>query len=222
MPGRLTPLVNGEIYHVFNRGNNRQPTFISKRDFSRAIQTLKFYNFSSVGIKLSSFLRFDWERQLGILNKLDKGGKLVQIFSYCLMPNHFHFLVKQVEEKGISKFLGNFQNSYTRYFNTSHKRDGALFLDQFKAVRIETEDQFIHVLRYIHLNPYSSFVIKTKEEIEEYPWSSFKDYLGVGDGITETDLAMNFFDSTGKFKRFTLDQADYQRSLKAIQHLVLE
>ena len=150
MPGRKIPLVTGQIYHVFDRGTNRQSTFYSKLNFVRALKAINFYKSSKPPVKLSRFLDIADKRQIELLEVMEKSQKLVKIIAFCLMPNHFHFLLQQEVDNGISKFLGNFQNSYTRYFNTKHKRDGNLFLDQFKAVLVDADEQLMHVSRYIH------------------------------------------------------------------------
>lgn len=222
MPGRKTPLVTGEIYHIFNRGINRQPTFIDKRELGRAKLTINFYMSSRPPLSLSKFLRLESKKQNELINFLKKCKKAVEIFSYCLMPNHFHFLLKQLEDNGISKFISNFQNSYTKYFNTKRKRDGSLFLDQFKAVRVETDEQLLHLSRYIHLNPYTSYIVKTFEELEKYPWSSLPDFLKKDDQNINVHFIISFFGGIKKYKKFILDQADYQRKLKEIKHLILE
>ncbi|MBI4039531.1 transposase [Candidatus Daviesbacteria bacterium] len=222
MPGRIVPLANGEVYHVFNRGINRQPTFINRRDYQRAQETINFYRFLKPPISLSKFLRLEDYKQDDVLKILKQSNKLIEIFCYCLMPNHFHFLARQMSDKGIAKFLSNLQNSYTRYFNIRHERDGSLFLDQFKAVRIETDEQLIHVSRYIHLNPHTGYVVKTLEELERYPWSSFPDYLNGQGQFTDLVFILSFFGSVRGYKKFVFDQADYQRKLKEIKHLVLE
>lgn len=223
MPGRITPIITGEIYHVFNRGNNRQSTFTDKRNYRRAIECISFYHFAKPPMRLSKFLRLEQVKQQEVLIALKKSERIAQIFCYCLMPNHFHFLLKQMKEGGIAKFLSNFQNSYTRYFNTRHKRDGSLFLDQFKAVRIETDEQFIHVSRYIHLNPYTGYVVKSFKDLEKYPWSSFGDYLNSEiNSFIDKDQILGFFRKPSKYKKFVFDQADYQRKLKEVEHLILE
>src|SRR3990167_7256713 len=202
MPGRKTPLVTDEIYHVYNRGINKQPTFNIKREYQRAILAIKFYKISSPPIRLSKFLELDKQREAEMLKVMNQSEELVQIICFCLMPNHFHFLLKQKQENGISKFMGNFQNSYTRYFNTRNERDGSLFLDQFKAKRIETDEQLIHVSRYIHLNPYTAFVVKTIGNLEEYPWSSFPDYINSNNGFLESNLVLDMFGNKNKYKQF--------------------
>lgn len=222
MPGRKIPLVNGEIYHVFNRGIDRRPTFTTKRELQRAVQTLGFYKFYKQPLSLSKFLRLDDKKQNKVLDLLMQNKNLIEIFCYCLMPNHFHFLLRQERDQGIAKFLSNLQNSYTRYFNISHERDGSLFLDQFKAIRIETEEQLIHVSRYIHLNPHTGYVVKTLEELENYSWSSLPDYLQNNNKVVNIDFILSLFGNTEKYKKFVFDQADYQRKLKEIEHLVFE
>jgi len=121
------------------------------------------------------------------------------------MPNHFHFLLKQAQDDGIAKFMSNFQNSYTKFFNTRNGRDGALFPDQFKAVRIETEDQLLHVHRYIHLNPYTSYVVSEIKDLISYPWSSISEYLDKNaQNICETKTVLSFFKDILAYKKFIL------------------
>lgn len=223
MPGRATPLINDQIYHVFNRGINRQPTFIIKKDHTRAKLAIYFYRFAKPPLKLSRYLTLDDNRKEVVDKILRQSPKLVDIISYCLMPNHFHFLLRQTSDKGISTFIGNFQNSYTRYFNIKHDRDGSIFLDQFKAVRIETEEQLLHVSRYIHLNPLTGYVVKTKEELEAYPWSSFLDFLEKNDEVIEINSILDLISQNIKeYKKFIFDQASYQRELKDIGYLLIE
>ena len=110
-----------------------------------------------------------------------KKNFLAEIVAYCFMPNHFHFLLKQKANDGISKFIANFTNSYGRYFNSKNKRNGPLFQNRFRATRIETEQQLLHVSRYIHLNPYSAYLVKNLKELEVYPYSSLPEYIGKTD-----------------------------------------
>ena len=155
---RKLVFANDEIYHVFNRGVEKRPTFTDKRELSRALLTLDFYRFAKPPVKLSKFLVIPKDQQKKFLENLKKEfEKLIEIICFCLMPNHFHFMLKQKLDNGISTFVSNFTNSFTRYFNTKHERIGPLFEGIFKAVRIESEEQLIHTSRYIHLNPVSSF-----------------------------------------------------------------
>lgn len=223
MPGRRFPIVSHEYYHVFNRGIDRRTTFTSKREFARAKMALGFYQYVHPPLSLSKVLQLDVEKRQKFLLALRENKKLVRVSAFCLMPNHFHLLLTQLVEGGISVFLSNFQNSYTRYFNSCHSRDGALFLNQFKAERIETDEQFLHVSRYVHLNPHTGYVVKTISELENYPWSSLPVYLHkVRSELVDTNEIISFFPTVAKFRTFLSDQADYQRSLKQINHLLLE
>lgn len=138
------------------------------------------------------------------------------------MPNHVHFLMREIEKNGIPKFMSNFQNSYAKYLNTKINRTGALFQSMFKAVRIESDEQLIHTCRYIHLNPLTSYVIKDMDDLENYPWSSYSEYFKKNSDLIDTSLIMEFFPSKKEFKAFTSDQVDYQRQLDKIKHLSLE
>lgn len=224
MPIRVTPLVNDEIYHIYNRSISFTPAFVSKRDYQRALEILNYYQFAKTPLSFSKVKRLSLKERTNLLEKLrKKNDRLVKILCFCLMPNHFHLLLKQIKEEGISKSVANFQNSYTRYFNLKNKRVGPLFQGPFKVVRIETDEQFTHISRYIHLNPYSSLVVKTLEKLESYPWSSLEEYLHPQENkLSFPKEILSFFENPQKYKKFVFDQADYQRELEKIKHLVLE
>lgn len=224
MPRRIQPLITDEYYHVFNRTINKEPIFVNRRDTHRAIETINYYRFLSPRPRLSYFLNFAAELQERLIsNYLNKGLRQVEIVAFVLMPNHFHFLLKQEKENGISKFLANFQNSYTKYFNTKNRRSGHLFGGQFKAVIIEDQEQLLHVNRYIHLNPFSSFVVKDLLALENYSYSSLPEYFGnTNTNICNSESILSSFPTSQAYKQFVFDQADYQRKLDQIKHLVFE
>jgi putative transposase len=138
------------------------------------------------------------------------------------MPNHFHFLLKQTKDSGIKEFIRLMGNSYAKYFNAKYRRKGSLFESRFKAVRIETDEQLFHVSRYIHLNPYSGFVVKTLNQLIIYPFSSLPEYLSKTNNVCHQEHLWGQFSSPAKYKQFILDQADYQRTLQGIKHQLME
>lgn len=219
---RKIVFANEEIYHVFNRGLDRRPTFTNKREFDRAKKLIKFYRHREIPIRFSKLMQQPEDIRNKILENLHKSNRLVDILSYCLMPNHFHFLLKQNVDKGIATFIANFTNSYTKYFNTKNDRVGPLFQGIFKAVYVESDEQLIHLSRYIHLNPAVSNIIQ-EEELENYLWSSYPEYLSKSDdGIGEKKLILNIFKSPKEYQKFVEDQVDYGKKLEAIKHLILE
>lgn len=224
MPGRKIPLINNQIYHVLNRGVASQPIFLNESNYERAQETLFYYQNTSPTLGYSQFLRLSLAERKRILEGLRLQKKfLVEIIVYCLMPNHFHILLKQVHENGISTFLSNFTNSYTRYFNSKNKRIGHIFQGKFKAIRIETDEQLLHVSRYIHLNPYSSFVVKNLNDLRLYPYSSLPEYLDPkSTDLCQKKMVLDNFRKFKTYQKFLADQANYQRELENIKHLLLE
>lgn len=219
---RKVIFANNEVYHVFNRGVEKRPIFINKRDYYRALQTLDYYQYSGISSSLSQVLKLEKEKRDFFLTQLKlKGKRLVEILSFCLMPNHFHLLLKQLQEGGIKTFLSNFSNSYTKYFNIKNNRIGPLLQGNFKAVRIEDDNQLIHVCRYIHINPAVSLVIK-EEELVDYPYTSLPEYLGRKEGFCKIDEVLTYFSSLKRFEDFIFDQIDYGKKLESIKHLVFE
>ena len=191
---RQAIIAPNQIYHIVSRGNNERRIFRSARDYRKFVFILR-----------ETKKKFPF-----------------YLYCYSLMPNHYHFLLKQIQDKGVSIFMRNFQNSYARYFNTKYKRAGGLFQSMFKAVRIETDEQLIHVSRYIHLNPSSAYLVKIKE-LETYPWSSFPEYIhSQTHGFTNPKFILNYFKTKDDYKKFVFNQAEYQRELQKIKHLILE
>lgn len=217
---RKLVFANDQIYHVFNRGVERRPTFTNKRELQRALDTLKYYQYSKLPFKLSRFLLLEENKKQEVLFSLK--DKQIEILAYCLMPNHFHFLLKQNQENGISNFVSNFTNSYTKFFNTRNERIGPLFQGRFKAVIVESDEQLIHLSRYIHLNPVTAFLMKP-ENLADYSWSSFPEFINLSsENITNKNIILEFFPSVSKYKQFVIDQVDYAKQLEVIKHLVFE
>jgi putative transposase len=220
---RKTVFVNSHYYHVFNRGVERRTVFLNKREYRRFLDTFIFYRLDQ-----SALLRYSRVQLLNKETKYDFEQKLVfcpprvSILSYCLMPNHFHLLLRQDKENGISSFMADITNSYTKYFNTKHKRIGSLFQGPFQAVHIESEEQLIHLSRYIHINPFVSSVVELNQ-ISSYPYSSLGSYLGMEkQPWLVSQIVLSHFAETNSYKQFVVDQISYGTELEKIKHLVLE
>lgn len=222
MPGRTTPLATGEYYHVYNRGVADQPTFLQKGDYRQALLALEYYRFAQPPVRLSLFKELSKEQRQYLVTDLKKKNEtLVDVVCFTLMPNHFHLLLHQKIDRGISTFVSRFTNSYTRFFNTAHQRSGPLLNGVFKAVHILTTEQLLHVSRYIHLNPLVGYVV-TETAFLNYPWSSLPQYISNTTGFVNTEPVLSHFASPQAYLQFVLDQADYGKQLEYIKHLTLE
>ena len=227
MPYRQTVLATDEIYHIFNRGIARLPIFSSNKNYHRFLDLIDYYRFKDTPVSFSHLQKLTKEEREKIVDNLKKEGKpQVEILCFCLMNNHFHFLLKQKTENGISKFISNLQNGYAKYFNIKTDRTGPLFQPMFKSVRVITDEQLLHVSRYIHLNPSTDFLVEIND-LEIYPWSSLSSYTIEGTSgyaFFDTTIILNLMGNQGKgkYKEFVFNQAEYQRELGKIKHLILE
>ncbi len=215
MPYRLEPIITGEIYHVFNRGVEKRDVFTNDGDYKRFYKTLLYYQNINPPTKFSL-------RSNKLITPKSIENKAVEIISFCLMPNHFHFLLKQLNDRGIATFIGKLTNSYTRYFNTKYKRVGHLFQGPYKAVRIETDEQLLHVSRYIHLNPFVGGVTKN---LRSYKWSSYLEFLNMSPTnlFAKQEILSHFHQPREEnYEKFVLDQIDYARSLNSVKNQLLE
>lgn len=220
MPSRISPFEIDKYYHIFNRGVAKQPTFGVDQDYRQAQLTMMFYQVTNPPVKLSRYKSLPKEEKERIMKNIVNDNKLVEIIAYVLMPNHFHFLLKQRVTNGITKFVNQFANSYTKYYNTKHTRVGHLFQGVFKSVQIESEEQLIHVSRYIHLNPYTSSLV-SKDQLKSYPWSSYPDYLRNSSIFINISTVLERFNKY-KYEEFVLNHADYARELEYIKHLTID
>lgn len=219
---RKTVLANDQIYHIYNRGVEKRPIFLNKRNYSRFIQIIDYYRFANCPVKFSQFKMLSLDSQIDLLNKLkSQSDKLIEIMVFCLMPNHIHFLCKQLKDNGISKFMNKLSSGYSHYFNILNHRIGPLFQGNFKAIRIETDEQLVHTSRYIHLNPVTSYLMEFNS-LQSYDYSSYPEYMGKKIGFCETKQIFSYFKSIQEYKDFVSNQVDYARELESIKHLVLE
>jgi putative transposase len=213
MPGRILPLINNEVYHVFNRGSDKRDIFLKSKDYKRFTKTFYYYQHIGPKPKFSMLSKETFNNFHPTPN-----SKLVEIFSYCLMPNHFHFLVRQLKTNGVSIFMSQVLNSYTKYFNIKRKRIGPLFQGAFKTTRVESDEQLIHLSRYIHLNPVVSGIVNSPNN---YTWSSYKEYADNAREFCSTDLILELFPSRKEYCKFIEEQIEYGITLEIIKHQLI-
>lgn len=201
MAPRTIPFETTSIYHVFNRGVEKRQTFLDPTDYQGFLDRIDRFTWKDPETKV-------WQR--------------IELIAWCLMPNHYHFLLKQNVDRGVQEFLRLLGNSYTKYFNTKHHRVGPLFQGPFKAVKVKTNEQLLHVSRYIHLNP---FVAKLVDDPEDYSWSSYPSYL-IPDKSHHLQIVpgiiLEQFDSPEGYRHFVNDFADYARTLEEDKKLCLD
>lgn len=222
MPYRIVPFIANEVYHVFNRSIARLPIFIERTDYERVLDLVNYYRFNRPPLRFSHYKRLSIEQKAEFEKTfMINENSMLEILAYCIMPNHFHFLLQPKKDNAVSDFMRNLQNSYSKYFNTKRERTGSLFQFMFKAVRMETDQQLLHVSRYIHLNPVTSYIREIKD-LDVYEWSSFKDYVFNTSSFVNREMVLASFKSNQEYKKFVFDQAEYQRELGKIKHLALE
>ena len=213
MPYRRIKFVDQNFYHTFNRGVEKREIFSNPEDYDRFLQTIYYYQFDGPKPKLSTHKRFR-------LIEFEKNPQIVEIICYCLMPNHFHLLIRQVKNGGTQEFMRKVLNSYTKYYNTKYHRVGYLLQGAFRAVEVETDNQLLHLSRYIHLNP---FVSNLTNDLNVFKYSSYPGYIGlVEDKICRSEPILSFFKESRDYKKFVEDQRSYGKELDQIKHLLVD
>jgi|SRR3989344_1887471 len=143
---RKTPLVSGEIYHIYNRGVDKRDIFADEADRDRFYLSLQLFNTKD---PIGSVYEQMFEKSHRIIRE---SQALVEFIAYCLNHNHFHLLIKQNIDGGISEFMKRVSGGYTWYFNNRHDRSGVLFQGRFKSRHINTNAYLLHVSAYVNLN----------------------------------------------------------------------
>ncbi len=214
MARKTIQLVTGEkLYHIVSRGNNQQDIFFAERDYFRFVQNLFEFNDENAMIStyrsiLSNSSGSDPD-ELEVItperqhktNRNKKRKTLVQILAFCLMPNHFHLLIRQVRDRGTSLFIQKIKGGYAAYINKKYQRTGSLFQSHFKAVDIETDSQLNTIFSYIHTNPcqlaeplWKSGGLRDEKKalatLNSYRWSSYFDYVGKNNFPSLTNRVM--------------------------------
>ncbi|HID78226.1 MAG TPA: transposase [Planctomycetaceae bacterium] len=189
MPRRTTELVVGEYYHIYNRGVNREPIF------------------------------FERDNYLFFLRRLRKhlSPDHVSLLVYCLMPNHYHLLVR-LESNEFSARMQALGTSYTKAINKRLGRVGPLFQSRFQAKHVECEEYLVHLSRYIHVNP---LVAKLVHRLVDWEFSSYPEYVGRRKGsLPQTEIVLSQFPSRQAYQQFAESGAPHPP--EAITHLLFE
>ncbi len=134
----------------------------------------------------------------------------MRILAYCLMPTHVHFIVEQIADNGISHYVNLILKSYSKYFNVKYKRKGPLWEGRFKNILVETDEQFLHLTRYIHFNPVSISLVNAPQD---WKFSSYGEYINENTAGRQKicDYSKYLDMDVATYKKFVEDRIDYQR-----------
>jgi putative transposase len=208
---RKVSFVDGEFYHLYNRGVDKRTIFSSASDYRRFLVLLYLAN-STQDTRISNVLRTTTYED--VFN-LDRDKPLVAIGAFCLMPNHFHILATPLIENGISQFMLKLQTGYSMYFNTKNDRSGSLFQGPFRSTHADN-DRYLHYLySYIHLNPAKLRDPQWRERVgskpelvkfvESYPYSSYSAYLKNHHTITGPEKFPEYFSTKDEIREHISD-----------------
>lgn len=208
-------ITTGEIFHVLNRGVDKRNIFLDGQDYFRFVHNLFEFNDPSPVFNLGYFLNRNQSIDLRSRYIKRKPRKLiVEVLAFCLMPNHFHLLIRQKERGGITKFMRKLGIGYAKYFNQKYERTGTLFQGRYKAVLVNREAHFIHLPYYIHFNPLDLLMpdwrtgkIKNYKKaidfLNSYRWSSHLDYIGRKNfpSVTQREFLLKIFGGAESYQK---------------------
>jgi len=217
-----------ETYHIFTRSIADFKVFNKSSDYVQLQRLMKYYQFQN-DLRFSDFVELElvgaegFNKAIEIVSK-DK-ERLVQIIAYCLMQTHIHLILKQLSENGISRFMKDLLISYTRTFNLIHKRKGPLWESRFQSVLVDSDEQLLHLTRYVHLNPVTARLI---DNPEDWKFSSYNEYIGNDNNNANNNNAKicQFDDlldvKPTSYRKFVNDRISYQRELAKIKSTMID
>lgn len=219
-----------DLYHVLNRGVDKRVIFEDSQDYARFVHDMFVFNDIKPVLNITRSQMSDLRSRTLVRTRV----RLVDIHGWCLMNNHYHLLISEKVEGGLTLFIRKLNIGYAKYFNEKYKRDGTLFQGRTKKLLIDNDAYFLHILNYIHLNPldisdnakdWRERKITDAEEalqkISEYKWSSYLDYAGVKNfpSIINTSLFQDVFQN--KYKE-SLEKYIRDLGVTEIKYLNLE
>jgi len=160
---RKQPLVTGEYYHIYNRGVDKRDIFNDKEDLSRFIESIKEFNQLDGVNSIRDLRKLKTESESKALDKTKK--PLVAFVGYCINPNHFHFILKQLVDGGMAKFMQKLQGGYTYFFNAKNLRSGSLFQGTFKSNLINNDNYLRKIIAYVNKNYAVHTIPKEKQDL---------------------------------------------------------
>ncbi len=211
-------MITGSIVHVLNRGVDQRDIFLEDKDRFRFIHDLYAFNDANFSGDIDFIVKKDpsiFDSSVFARPKIEKKPRklLVDILAFCLMPNHYHLLLRAGDNDGVAKFMKKLNMGYAKYFNEKYKRSGALFQGRYKSITIANETHFIFIPYYIHLNPLDLETPEWRERkiyslkraiqfLETYRWSSHLDYTGKDNfpSVTNRNFLSGFFGGTRQYK----------------------
>ena len=191
MPAKnaIKTYVEGGYYHIYNRGVEKRSIFKDQQDYKVFLKYLKeSLSYPPKPEDIKTIFTLQGENFKGIPRKPKNFHKEISLMAYCLIPNHFHLLIKQEPKDSIERFLKSLLTRYSMFFNKKYQRIGGLFQGPYKAILITDDNYLLHLSRYIHLNP-SEYTDNLTET-----YSSYADYLGLRKTKwVKPDFILNFF-----------------------------
>ncbi|OGI28857.1 MAG: hypothetical protein A2288_00470 [Candidatus Moranbacteria bacterium RIFOXYA12_FULL_44_15] len=220
---RKTDFVNDEYYHIYNRGVDKREIFLCNDDYKRFVCSMRDFNaLDPIGSIFEKRMR---ERK-GVKSFGRGTSKLVEILCYCLNPNHYHFILRQLSERGVEKFMKRLGNGYTKYFNHRYDRSGVLFQGSFRSVYIENNEQLLHLSAYINANHFIHGFEKELPSKSNYLYSSSGLFLKKqkNDVCDPIEIVNQFDAGTDEYKNFLDVNAQFFKEKKEVErdHYMLE
>jgi len=219
---RKIEFANGEYYHIYNRGVDKREVFLDEDDYLRFLTSMREFNrVDPIGSLYEKYLTA--ERRGLSPQKGDSVPTeiipLVEIIVYCLNPNHYHIILRQVSEGGVSKFMLKLSSGYSSYFNKKNKRSGSLFQGRFKAVHIDSNEYLLYLSAYVNKNNF----IHGYNKNDNWTYSSLPDYLSERNGkLINKKIILGQFGSIDEYEEFLESNALYMRGKKELTRYLIE
>lgn len=215
MPRRKIGIKNGGIYHIFNKSIAGYTIFNDSSEYVRMLKYIEYYSLAEAPCPLKEYLN-----DCNNYSLTSRKNASVAIIAYCLMPNHFHLALKELNDNAVERFMYSVLKNYTSYFNYCHNRSGPLWQSRFQNVFVGTDEQLLHLTRYIHLNPVTAHIVN-KPGMWKY--SSYGEYTGITNTANRICTISPYMDvDSTRYADFVNGHIDQQREIAMAKRLYIE
>jgi putative transposase len=214
---RKTPFITGEYYHIYNQGVDKRNIFLNTNDFARFLKSMAIFNTVE---PVGSLYEYVFDLKSGRRSAKSEAASLIDIICFCLNPNHYHIVLRQRLDGGVSEFMKRLSGGYTQGFNRKYRRRGALFQGKFKSSHIDSNEYLLHISAYVNLN---NRVHRLKAGTSVTSWD---EYMRNKKQICKKSIILKQFRDKKEYKEFALstlqDIQERKKLSKELEKLLLE
>lgn len=207
---RIRNYQENSFYHIYNKGIGKSNIFLNDDDYEKFLEYLEIYLAPKDAANSKKIPKRLLSKNL---------SSEIQLIAYLFLPNHFHLILKQSTNNGISKLMKQLNNGFTFYFNKKYENNGPVFAGKFKSVKLDSDENLLSSFHYLHTHP---GILWLADNIKDYPWSSYHEYLQSKPKLVSKDYILSRFETFKDFEKFIKENKDPKKRTAETRQLLID